>query len=146
MAAVVKATQVAQDAQVGYACDYQNKRQPCGCNEVREACSGLTKLGQNIRNQALHYQGKRYMSRILCHAYNNGIVRSAVETRNLRAYARNHDVTFAESFRTCCTTFFAGLEYMHMLEKTTCNRVVHFERDMRNPSRMRLTAKNVALL
>ena len=32
MAAVVKATQVAQDAQVGYACDYQNKRQPLACN------------------------------------------------------------------------------------------------------------------
>ena len=38
--AVVKACQLAQDAQAGYACDYQNKRQPCGCNEVRECCVG----------------------------------------------------------------------------------------------------------
>ena len=47
---VVKACQLAQDAQAGYACDYQNKRQPCGCNEVRECCSGLTKLGQKVQN------------------------------------------------------------------------------------------------
>ena len=37
---VVKACQLAQDAQAGYACDYQNKRQPCGMNEVRECCVG----------------------------------------------------------------------------------------------------------
>ena len=143
---VVRACQLAQDAQAGYACDYQNKRQPCGCNEVRECCCGLTKLGQTLRDQPLAYQGKRYMGRILCHAYNNGIVRSAVESRNLRAYARDHDVTFAESFSTCATTIFAGLEYLQMVDKASANKIVHFERDMRNPSRVRLTSKNMALL
>ena len=96
VASMVNAAQLAQDAQVGYACDYQNKRQPCGCNEVRECCSGLTKLGQNIGTQPIACQGKCYMTRILCHAYNNGIVRSAVENRNLRANVRNHDVTRVE--------------------------------------------------
>ena len=86
------------------------------------------------------------MTRILGHAYNNGIVRSAVESRNLRAHARLHDVTFAESFRTCMTVYFAGLQFVHMVENATSDRVVVFERDMRNPSRMHLTSKNVALL
>ena len=121
--AVVKACQLAQDAQAGYACDYQNKRQPCGMNEVREACIGLNKLGQTCKNKPLAYQGKRFMGRILCHAYNNGIVRSAVENRNLRAYARVHDVTFAESFRTCKTTPFSGIEYMQAAERTTAKKV-----------------------
>ena len=143
---IVKACQLAQDAQAGYACDYQNKRQPCGCNEVRECCSGLTKLGHSLQNKPLAYQGKRYMGRILCHAYNNGIVRSAVENRNLRAYAREHDVTFAESFRTSCTTTFAGIEFIQMVDKVNANKIVHFQRDMRNPSRARLTSKNMAML
>ena len=91
---------------------------------------------------------RRYMGRVLCHAYNNGLVRSAVENRNLRAYARDHDVTFAESFRTCKTTVFCGREYMAMVDKTAKqgDRVLHFERDMRNPAQPKLTARNTALL
>ncbi len=145
---VVRACQLAQDAQAGYACDYQCKRQPCGCNEVRECCVGLSKLGQSLQHQPLAYVGKRYMGRILCHAYNNGIVRSAVENRNLRAYARDHDVTFAESFRTCAATSFAGVQYLQVVEKchADVNKILHFERDLRDPSRPRLTAKNEALL
>jgi len=145
---VVKACQLAQDAQAGYACDYQCKRQPCGCNEVRECCAGMARLGHSLKNQPVAYAGKRYMGRLLCHAYNNGIVRSAVENRNLRAYARDHDVTFAESFRTCATTVFQGMDFLNMVEKAEdrANRIIHFERDLRNPNRPRLTAKRVAVL
>ena len=143
---VVKACQLAQDAQAGYACDYQNKRQPCGCNEVRECCVGLSKLGESLKNQPVAYQGKRYMTRVLCHAYNNGIVRSAVENRNLRAHARDHDITFAESFKTCATTIFAGIEYIQLVDRVTANKVVHFHRDTRNPNRTKLTSKRMALL
>ena len=114
---VVTACQLAQDAQAGYACDYQCKRQPCGCNEVRECCVGLSRLGETLKDKPIAYQGKRYMSRILCHAYNNGIVRSAVENRNLRAHSRDHSFTFAESFTTCATTVFAGMEYLQLVDK-----------------------------
>ena len=144
---VVRACQLAQDAQAGYACDYQCKRQPCGCNEVRECCLGMKKLRQSLQHQPIAYAGKRYMGRLLCHAYNNGIVRSAVETRNLRTYSRDHDVTFAESFRTCSTTFFAGVQYLQLVEGCTAdvNKIMHFERDLRDPERPRLTSKNAAL-
>lgn len=103
---VVRACQLAQDAQAGYACDYQCKRQPCGNNEVQECCVGLHKLGKDLRDKPVAYAGKRYMGRLLSHAYSNGIVRSAVENRNLRACNREHDVTFAESFKTCATEVF----------------------------------------
>ena len=121
MTEVVKACQLAQDAQAGYACDYQTKRQPCGMNEVKATCLGLSKLGETLKNRPLAYVGKRYMTRLLCHAYNNGIVRSAVENRNLRANSRDHDVTFAECFRTCDTTSFQGLDYLNMAEANSAN-------------------------
>ncbi len=86
------------------------------------------------------------MTRVLCHAYNNGIVRSAVENRNLRAYARDHDVTFAESFKTCATTIFSGIDYLQLIDNVSVNKVVLFQKDTRNPSRPKLTSKSVALL
>ena len=131
---VVRACQLAQDAQAGYACDYQCKRQPRGCNEVRECCIGLSKLGQTLQNQPVAYVGKRSVGRVLCHAYNNGIVRSAVESRNLRANPRYQDGTFAESFRTCSTAAFMGIQVLQIIEKgmEAGNKIVHFERDLRD--------------
>ncbi len=56
--AVVRSCQLAQDAQAGYACDYQCKRQPCGCNEVRECCLGMnticTEPAYRLRGQTIH--------------------------------------------------------------------------------------------
>ena len=72
---VVRSCQVAQNTQAGYMCDYCCKRLPCGCNEVREACGGLKRLGQQVENEPTKYAGKRFMGRILCHAYQNGVVK-----------------------------------------------------------------------
>ena len=99
-----------------------------------------------MKDRDADYAGKRYMTRILCHAYNNGIVRSAVENRSLRAYARDHDVTFAESFKTCATTIFSGIDYLQLIDNVSVNKVVLFQKDTRNPSRPKLTSKSVALL
>ena len=38
---VIRAAQVAQDAQAGYACDYCNKRQPMASNEAKERPSRI---------------------------------------------------------------------------------------------------------
>eukprot|EP00973_Karenia_brevis_P070773 9837469-Karenia_brevis.AAC.1 len=38
--AIVRAAQIAQDAQAGYACDYCTKRPPMAFNEVKECCKG----------------------------------------------------------------------------------------------------------
>ena len=37
---MIEATQIAQDAQAGYACDYCTKRQPMTFNECKECCKG----------------------------------------------------------------------------------------------------------
>ena len=37
---IVEAAQAAQDAQAGYACDYQNKRLARSCNEAKECVKG----------------------------------------------------------------------------------------------------------
>ena len=123
----------------------QASRKLCGSVRQKSRC-GLSKLGETVKDRPRDYAGKRYMTRILCHAYNNGIVRSAVENRNLRAHARDHDVTFAESFKTCATTVFSGIEYLQMVDNATGNKVVHFQKDLRNPKRPKLTSKSMALL
>ena len=37
---MIEATQIAQNAQAGYACDYCTKRQPMAFNECKECCKG----------------------------------------------------------------------------------------------------------
>ena len=46
--AMVYATQFAQDAQCGYACDYCSKRQPMAFNEVKECCKGQQNLSASL--------------------------------------------------------------------------------------------------
>ena len=95
------AAQACQDAQAGYACDYQNKRQPCGCTEVRAACAGHRALTPALEGRSENQIRKRHMTRIMSDAYSKGVEKSAVENRNLRV----------EAFRTCPTVAFYGKEY-----------------------------------
>ena len=72
---MVETCQISQGARAGYACDYTCKRQPCGCNEVRETCRGHQKLGQNVANEPIQRIGKHHVGRILSDAYSKGLVR-----------------------------------------------------------------------
>ena len=47
---MILASQLAQDAQAGYACDYCNKRQPMAFSEVKECLKGLRGLGQRMED------------------------------------------------------------------------------------------------
>ena len=85
---IVEATQVAQDAQAGYACDYCNKRQPMAFNEVKECCKGHQDLSRRLAGERVSYIGKRHATRLMSDAYGKGIVRGQVENTNLRARAR----------------------------------------------------------
>ena len=100
---VVEAAQNSQDAQVGYACDYQNKRAARACHEVRECVKGHSKLHASISNQPVSYIGHRHLVRLCSDAYGKGIVRSNQESANLRAYGSSRDVLTAETFRTAGT-------------------------------------------
>ena len=105
---VVEAAQNAQDAQAGYACDYQNKRAARSCNEVKECVKGHRQLHADLKNEPPAYIGKRHVTRLCSDAYGKGIVRSNQESTNLRIYSKSHDVTAAESFHTSQTTVFPG--------------------------------------
>ena len=75
---IVRAAQVAQDAQAGYACDYCTKRPPMAFNEVKECCKGHQELSQKLRGQSTSYVGKRHAMRLMSDAYGKGIVRGQV--------------------------------------------------------------------
>ena len=84
-------------------------------------------------------------------AYGKGIVRGQSENTNLRAYASEADITFAESFSTCLTECFYGREYVDMVQrindKKPIERKAYFgEVDVRNPHRKKVTFRDVATL
>ena len=90
--------QSSQDAQVGYTCDYQNKRAARSCNEVKERMKGHKKLMKDIAERGPSYIGRRQVQRLMSDAYGKGIVRSNQESTNLRIGGRDDRVTSAESF------------------------------------------------
>ena len=66
---MIEATQIAQDAQAGYACDYCTKRQPMAFNKCKECCKGHRQLAENLRNEPLNRIGKRHATRLMSDAY-----------------------------------------------------------------------------
>jgi hypothetical protein len=148
---IIRAAQIAQDAQAGYACDYCTKRPPMAFNEVKECCKGHQDLTERLRGESTNYVGKRHAMRLMSDAYGKGIVRGQVENTNLRAYAKENDVTFAESFRTCQTESFYGREYVDMVQRINDKKIIERraifgEVDMRNKRKKRVTFRDVALL
>ena len=51
---MIEATQIAQDAQAGYTCDYCTKRQPMAFDECKECCKVHRQLAENLRNEPLN--------------------------------------------------------------------------------------------
>ena len=148
---LIEATQVAQDAQAGYACDYCNKRQPLAFNECKECVKGLKQLSERYRDNPLNKLGKRYAMRIMSDAYGKCCVRAAVENTNLRAYARNDDITSAESIKTCQTVSFFGKNYVDVVEclvdrKQTLHSTVFAQIDGRSKRYKKVTFRDVAAL
>jgi hypothetical protein len=107
---VLEACQNSQDAQVGYACDYQNKRAAESCNEVEECIKGHRKLRATISCNRFAYVGERHVARLCADAYGKGIALAQQESINLRVAGANDDVTSAESFRTASIVVFPGAD------------------------------------
>ena len=120
----------------------QNASPPMAFNEVKECCKGHTDLNTRLHGESMNYIGKRHAMRLMSDAYGKGIVRGQSENTNLRAYASEADITFAESFSTCLTECFYGREYVDMVhrinDKKPIERKAYFgEVDVRNPRRKR---------
>jgi hypothetical protein len=148
---IIRAAQVAQDAQAGYACDYCNKRQPMAFNEVKECCKGHQELSSRLAGESVSYMGKRHATRLMSDAYGKGIVRGQVENTNLRAYHKDNAVTFSETFRTCQTEAFFGREYVDVVQllndkRPPGKRAIFAEIDARNKKKKKVTFRDVATL
>ena len=79
--AIIEAAQIAQDAQAGYACDYQNKRGPRAFHEIKECRKGHHQLAQHTASKDRSYIGKRHVTRLCSDAYGKGVVRSMQDCR-----------------------------------------------------------------
>ena len=148
---VLQAFQCCQDAQVGYTCDYQNKRSARSCNEVKECIKGHRRLQSTVGEKRPAYIGKRQVMRLCSDAYGKGIVRSNQESINLRVGGTDDNVTSAESFHTASFVNFPGRDlinwresvykftsYVEMLTAVTVDR--------RSPHRRTATMRNLVFL
>ena len=75
-AEMIRAAQTQQNAQAGYAADYQCKRCASSFNEVKEIKKGHHALADSIQDKRISYIGHRHVTRILSDYYGRGIVRS----------------------------------------------------------------------
>lgn len=95
---MVFGAQVAQDSQVGYCCDYANKRGPIAVNETKEMMKGQSDMGAALRDaeppHSLSYIWGRHKKRILSDCYGRGVVRGAVEAASLLTQSRTNNATF----------------------------------------------------
>ena len=148
---MLEAVQNTQDAQAGYACDYQNKRATQCCNEVKEAVKGHRKICADNADKPVGYIGRRLVARLCSDAYGRGIVRSMQESINLRAYRKDTDVMAAETFRTAQTVAFPGQDLTKWREAIFSNKagidvLDNIEVDRRSPAKTIRAIKNVAYL
>lgn len=82
---VVETAQRRQNAQAGYACDYQNKRAAMAVNEIKEQTKGHVRLSSDLQSHQLGYIGARHCKRLMSDFYNKYCVRSQQERANLNA-------------------------------------------------------------
>ena len=152
LASVAAAAQVAQDAQVGYSCDYQNKRNPIAVHEVKEFMKGHSTLHEQLQGEPVGYMGRRHAQRLISDFYAKGICRGAVECVNLLTHSSSNDVTAAETIKTARSRTFFGGSFLRRVEHFTESHgaqgvdaaipVV----DDRNPHRKKITFKDADLM
>ena len=114
---IILCAQMQQNAQAGYAADYQCKRCASSFNEVKEMKKGHHALADSISDKRISYIGHRHTTRILSDYYGRGVARSSQESTNLRAYANDNDVTNAETIKTTKNVNFPGAEALRLIRK-----------------------------
>ena len=84
---------------------------------MKEIKKGHHALAERTKDRTAAYQATRHMKRLLSDMYGRGVVRSAQESANLRAYRDPRDVTAAESIKTAKTAMMPGAEVVRMAER-----------------------------
>ena len=110
------AAQVNQAAQAGYACDYQNKRNPIAVQEVKAWMAGQQHLYEELKENKTGYLGARATKRLITDCYGRGVVRGAVESTKLILDSQHNDPTHAECIKTAQVTDIALQFPLKLLE------------------------------
>ena len=110
-------------------------------------------MSLQVKRRSASYVAHRHITRLLSDLYGKGIVRSAQESVNLRAYADARDVTAAESMKTSKTAMVPGFDVVRLVERecgVESERSgpgrCHLERDGRRVRKPRVVSKNPAFL
>eukprot|EP00959_Pyramimonas_sp_CCMP1952_P080323 1678706-Pyramimonas_sp.AAC.1 len=77
---IVRAVEASQSAQVGYHCDYCNKRQPIGVAEAKEWAKGHQQLAETLKGETCAYASRRHALRICSDCFARGVLRTPNET------------------------------------------------------------------
>ena len=150
-AEIIQSFQCCQDAQIGYTCDYQNKRAARSCNEVKECVKGHRRLHSSLHDKRPEYIGKRQVIRLCSDAYGKGTVRSNQESINLRIGGTDDNVTSAESFHTASCVNFPGRD-LTMWREAVYENADYVDMlgaicvDRRNPQRKTPIMRNLVFL
>ena len=116
VASIIEAVDRSQSAQVGYHCDYSNKRQPIGMHECREWAKGHRDLAQKLQGETLGHATKRHAQRIMSDCFARGVLRTANETVKLNDAVGNAECTSAEVTCTAPFSNFPGESFLSIVE------------------------------
>ena len=94
--AMIDAVDSSQAAQVGYHCDYGNKRQPIGVYEARKWEKGQRALAEKLKGESTTYSARRHAQRIMSDCFARGILRTPNETAKLNDAAGHPEPTTPE--------------------------------------------------
>ena len=102
---IIHRTAAAQPrSEVGYQCDYANKRLKIATREVKEWMKGQNELYLDLSGKPTGYLGARVSKRLATDLFARGVCRGAVECTNLILNAAQKDPTRAESIKTAQLT------------------------------------------
>ena len=116
---VIDAVETAQSAQVGYHCDYANKRQPLGIHEANEWAKGHKTLATAMEHETITYATRRHAQRIVSDCFARGILRTPNETTKLNDIAGHTEPTAAEVTSTGPCVTFNGEAFLALVEQRT---------------------------
>ncbi len=92
---MITAVETSQSAQVGYHCDYCNKRQPVGVAEGKEWAKGHQTLSEQCRGETVAYGSRRHALRIMSDCFGRGLLRTPNETVKLNDALASNEPTAA---------------------------------------------------
>ena len=127
---MIRAVENSQAAQVGYHCDYCNKRQPIGVAEAKEWEKGHQRLSAETESESVSYMMRRHAKRICSDCYARGVLRTPNETTKLNDSVLAQDPTEAEVLQLASGSAFPGDAFLALVEDRAGKDPKHLEKSL----------------